>query len=129
MSALSAGLKVLARRLLAWDVDRINAAAARGVEDLEEYRARQELARQCIDADVETWPPEVRRLFRAVLETTGTGRRARQIGIAPPRPFLKRLTAEDRIAYRELAEAIGVLERLREAGPADWTATPPKGGS
>jgi hypothetical protein len=68
-------------------------------------------------------------MFRALLETTGTGARARQIGIAPPRPFVKRLTAEDRIAYRALAEAIGVLDRLREAGPKDWTEQASKGGS
>ncbi len=129
MSALSAPLKVLARRLLAWDVKRIAAAVARGVEDLDAYRERQELARVCIDADVDAWPDDVRRLFRAILETTATAKRVREIGIGPPRVFVERLTAEDRAAYRTLAEAIGVLDRLREAGPADWTAQTSKGGS
>lgn len=120
MSALSAPLKVLARRLLAWDVARIDAAARRGVRDLEAYRERQKIAQACIEADVAAWPPEVRQLFRAVLETTATAKRAREIGIGPPRVFVKRLTAEDRIAYLAFAEAIGVIDRLREAGPTDW---------
>jgi len=130
MSALPAALKVLARELLAWDVGRIEAAVARGVLDLGDYRERQALAAVCIDADVDLWPHEVRRLFRALLEVNGTPKRSREIGIGPRRPVVKRLTPDERAVYRAFAEALGVLDRLRATEPdGEWPARVTRGGS
>lgn len=119
MSALSAASQVLARRLLAWDRARINAAVARGF-DVTVYSRRQDLAEECIGADLDSWPDEVRELFQKVLEVTRSPTPARQHGIGPAKPVVAALSSSDVGAYKQFALELGVLEVLQEAYPKHW---------
>lgn len=125
MAALSPALKVLARRLLAWDRQRLATIRVRYPEaDVSAYKARQDLAAVCIDADVQSWPVEIVDLFHAVLEVTRRPGRvtANQEAIGRlGNPGTPRLSRAERIVYREFADRIGRIGSMRETHPALWT--------
>jgi hypothetical protein len=56
----------------------------------------------------------------AVLEVTRTPTKAREQGIGALKPVVTRLTLVERLAYRALADALGIRERLREVAPRQW---------
>jgi hypothetical protein len=119
VAVLGPAMKVLARRLLAWDRARVAQHKADGY-DCSIYEARQDLAEACIEIDTADWPQDVRFLFMAVLEVTRTPTKARIQNIGPLRPVVTRLSLAERLAYRVLADNIGVRERLREVAPRQW---------
>lgn len=125
MAALGPAMKVLARHLLTWDRARIVQSEARGY-DCTIYIQRQDLAEVAIDADVDAWPEEVKKLFMALLEMHRTATRGSVEGIGVYRPKVNRPNLIERIAMRNLAVALGelrgktVIERLREVSPRHW---------
>lgn len=112
-------MKLLCRRLLAWDRARVAQHVSDGY-DCSIYMARQDLADACIEIDTDDWPQEIRFFFMAILEVTRTPTKARIQNIGPLRPVVTRLSLAERIAYRVLADNIGVRERLREVAPRQW---------
>lgn len=125
MAALTPAMKVLARRMLAWDRLRlVDVKAEYPGEDVSAYEARQDLAEVCIDADVVAWPVEIVDLFHGALEATRiprlTAMTERGLGRLRVRRTWPALTLLERLAYRELATAIGRIKYLRETAPRLW---------
>jgi hypothetical protein len=125
MAALTVGMKVLARRLLNWDRLRIvDVKSEHPLEDVSAYEARQDIAEVCIDADVLAWPVEVVDLFHGALEATRIPRTTamveRGLGRLRTRRTWPALTLAERLAYRELATAIGRIKYLQETAPRLW---------
>jgi len=121
MPKLDARLKGLATRLLAWDRARVAKVTAQGY-DTTLYSARQDLAQASLEIAVEEWPQDVTFLFMSVLEVTRTPNTfVKQAGVGPLKPRVERLDQADISAYRDLAEALGVLWRLMEVAPRRWT--------
>lgn len=116
--ALGPAMRILARRLLAWDRARVDLRESQG-HDVAAYRASQDLAETFIDADVDSWPIGVREFFMVLLEVTRTPT-SPAAGIGQTRPVVDRLTRAERVAYRAIARDLAVLERLREASPRQW---------
>jgi hypothetical protein len=119
VAVLGPAMKVLARRLLTWDRARVAQHEQDGY-DCAAYRARQDLMEACIEIDADAWPQEIRIEFTALLEITRTPTKAREQNIGPLKPVVTRLSLAERLAYRALADAIGVRERLREVAPRQW---------
>lgn len=119
MAVLGPVMKALCRRLLTWDRARIALHEQDGF-DCTVYKARQDLMEACIDIDTVNWPEEVRIEFTCLLEITRTPTKVREQNIGPMRPIVTRLTLAERLAWRALADALGVRERLREVAPRQW---------
>lgn len=122
MGALTAGTRALFRRLLAWDRERVARIRALGY-DTSVYEARQGLAELLLDAEVETWPPEVRELFQAVLEVTRTPfepASQHRVGILSNEVRRPPLSPQEVEGYKAAAAEIGVIARLIAVAPQQW---------
>jgi hypothetical protein len=119
VAALTAAGKILARRLLDWDRDRVARREAEGYDGTL-YKERQDLAALCINADVTSWPDEVVDLFTVVMEVLRERVAVKEVGVGPANIGVARLSRIERAAYRSLAGEIGVLELLRAGSPKKW---------
>jgi hypothetical protein len=117
---LTAADKFVGHKLIDWDRNRVQKHAANGF-DCSAYSTRIDLAEACLDIDENNWPQEVRFLFMALLEVLRAGTKARAQNIGPESYPVPNLSTQERDALKQFAKDIGVINRLREVAPVQWS--------
>ena len=127
MAELRPAMKVVARRLIAWDRDRVAQHCAEGY-DCGEYTAKLDHMETLIEVDVNLWEPEALIFYTSLLEVTRTKRKFREVTILDrPRAQPMMLNFLERAAWRQFAKDIGTIGRLREVAAAAWSDTDTEG--
>lgn len=124
MAKLTKAARETANELLRWDVDRVELIRRGSSLDVSAYRARQAKVQSALDAGLpaERWPPVLRDVLMALLETHMSLELVQQHQAGPVEHAIPRRTPEQLEELRRLARELGVLEQLREVAPEQWAA-------